>query len=290
MGRDYVLIADSTNDLPSSIVKENGIDIVPLLYEIGSDIYGRERDLSPEEFYGKMREGLATKTAAANIEEITEHFEVFLKEGKDIIFMCLSSGISSTVSNAFIAKADLEEAYPEATICIIDSLCASGGQGFLLNIAIQNKNKGMSVVENYENLESVKMNVVHKFTVEDLKYLQRGGRISKAAATIGTMINLKPLLHVDDEGKLVAEAKVRGRKKSLTQLVHSMDECMGSYKDKQDLIMVCHADAKEDAEYAADLITELYHPNKIIFSGIAPTIGAHAGPGTIAIFFMGDKR
>ena len=290
MGRDYVIIADSTNDFPATFAEENHVDIVHLLYEIGGETYGRERDLTPKEFYDKMREGLPTKTAAANIEEITEHFEACLKDGKDILFMCLSSGISSTVSNAFIVKAELEEQYPDATICVIDSLCASGGQGFLLNIAVQNKKNGMSVIENYENLESVKRNIVHKFTVEDLKYLQRGGRISKAAATIGTMINLKPLLHVDKEGKLVAESKVRGRKKSLAQLVSNMGECMGSYKDKQDLIVVCHADVDEDAKYTAKLIEEMYHPGKIIFSGVTPTIGAHSGPGTIAIFFMGDKR
>lgn len=290
MERDYVIIADTTNDLPMSFTEENNIDLVPLLYEIDGQAYGRDRSLSPKEFYDKMREGAATKTAAANIDEISEHFEFYLKEGKDIIFMCLSSGISSTVSNAFICKSELEEKYPEAKICVIDSLCASGGQGMLLYRAVQNKKNGMSVEENYNNLEKIKMNIVHKFTVEDLKYLQRGGRISKAAATIGTMINLKPLLHVDNEGKLVAESKVRGRKKSLQQLVRNMGPCMGSFEDKQDVIIVCHADVEEDAKYTAELIEELYHPGEIIFSGVTPTIGAHSGPGTIAIFFMGDVR
>ncbi|MDD6327041.1 MAG: DegV family protein [Lachnospiraceae bacterium] len=290
MKRDYVIIADTTNDLPMSFTEENGIDLVPLLYEIDGQAYGRDCNLTPKEFYDKMREGAATKTAAANIDEISEHFEPFLREDKDIIFMCLSSGISSTASNAFICKSELEEKYPEATICVIDSLCASGGQGMLLYRAIQNKKNGMTVEENYKNLEEIKMNIVHKFTVEDLKYLQRGGRISKAAATIGTMINLKPLLHVDNEGKLVAETKVRGRKKSLQQLVRNMGPCMGSFADKQDVIIICHADVEEDAKYTAQLIEELYHPGEIIFSGITPTIGAHSGPGTIAIFFMGDVR
>ncbi|MGN0151566.1 MAG: DegV family protein [Wujia sp.] len=290
MDRDYVIIADSTNDLPETFVRENGVDIVSLLYEINGETYGKDRELSVHEFYEGMREGQPTRTAAANIEDITEHFEKALKDGKDVLFMCLSSGISSTVGNAFMCKNELEGKYPDSKICVIDSLCASGGQGMLLYHAVQNKIKGMSVEENYQNLESIKMNIVHKFTVEDLKYLQRGGRISKAAATFGTMVNIKPLLHVDNEGKLVAESKVRGRKKSLQQMVKEMGTAMGSWKDRQEIIIICHADVEEDVQYTAGLIEEMYHPGKLVISGVTPTIGAHSGPGTIAIFFMGDVR
>ena len=290
MSREYVIIADSTNDLPEDYAREHHVDIIPLLYEINGEAYGKEKNLSAHEFYDRMREGQMTKTAAANIEDITSHFEEALKNGKDILFMCLSSGISSTVGNAFVCKAELTEKYPEAQICVIDSLCASGGQGMLLYHAVQNRENGMSVTENYKALENLKMNIVHKFTVEDLEYLQRGGRISKTAATIGTMINLKPLLHVDNEGKLVAESKVRGRKKALQQMVKEMGACMGSWRDKQDLIIICHADVDEDVQYTAQMIEEQYHPGKIIISGVTPTIGAHSGPGTIAIFFMGDIR
>ncbi len=290
MSREYTIIADSTNDLPDYIIKENNIKIVHLLYDIDGETYGKDRELSPHEFYQKMREGGSTKTAAANTEEISQCFREVLDEGKDILFMCLSSGISSTVGNAFVCKSELEEEYPESKICVIDSLCASGGQGFLLYLAIDNLKKGMDVEENYKSLEAIKLNIVHKFTVEDLVYLQRGGRISKAAATLGTMINLKPLLHVDNEGKLVAESKVRGRKKSLQQMVKDMEKSMGSYRDKQDLIIICHADVEEDVQYTANLIKQTYNPAKIIISGVTPTIGAHSGPGTIAIFFLGDIR
>lgn len=290
MARDYVIIADSTNDLPVEFSRENGVVIVPLLYEIDGETYGKDRDLSPKEFYDKMRMGMSTKTAAANIDEIETSFRQQLEAGKDIIFMCLSSGISSTVGNAFICKENLEEEYPDAKIMVIDSLCASGGQGMLLYHAVKNKKAGMSVEENYNNLESIKMNIVHKFTVEDLVYLQRGGRISKTAATFGTMINLKPLLHVDNEGKLVAESKVRGRKKSLAQMVKEMGNAMGSYRDKQEIIIVCHADVEDDVNYVCDMIKEQYNPKELIISGVTPTIGAHSGPGTIAIFFMGDIR
>lgn len=290
MNRDYVIIADTTNDLPESIIKANDVKLVHLLYEIDGETYGKDKELSVREFYGKMREGHPTKTAAANIDEIEGLFREAAKAGKDVLFMCLSSGISSTAGNAFICKETIEEEFPDSKMMVIDSLCASGGQGFLLYLAIENKKKGMSVEENYKNLESIKLNVVHKFTVEDLVYLQRGGRISKAAAAIGTMINLKPLLHVDNEGKLVAESKVRGRKKSLVQMVKDMEKSMGSYRDKQDLIIVCHADVDEDVSFVCDQIKEQYNPKQVIISGVTPTIGAHSGPGTIAIFFLGDIR
>lgn len=290
MERDYVIVADTTNDLPEEFTTQHQVELVSLLYEIDGETYGKERNLSPHEFYDRMRAGQSTKTAAANMEDLMVCFEGILGQGKDILFMCLSSGISSTVGNAFMCKAELEEKYPGANICVIDSLCASGGQGMLLYHAVKNKEAGMSVVDNYRQLESVKLNIVHKFTVEDLKYLQRGGRISKAAATLGTMINIKPLLHVDDAGKLVAQSKVRGRRKSLQQMVKEMEHAMGSFRDRQELIIVCHADVDEDVRYTAKLIEEAYHPKQLMISGITPTIGAHSGPGTIAIFFMGDTR
>ena len=160
----------------------------------------------------------------------------------------------------------------------------------LMRLAVENKKKGMSVEDNLAQLEIDKHHVIQKFTVDDLTYLQRGGRISKAAATIGTMINLKPLLHVDDEGKLGAESKVRGRKKALQQMVKGMGDAMGRYRDKQDFVLICHGDADEDTDYCIDMIKELYNPKEIVRSYISQTIGAHTGPGSIAIFFMGDIR
>lgn len=290
MGREYVIVADSTNDLPVEFAQENGVRIIPLLYEIDGQSYGKESNLSPEQFYKKMREGGMTKTAAANIDDISTLFEEIVKDGKDVLFMCLSSGISSTYGNAMISKSDIEERYPDCSIRVIDSLCASGGQGMLLYLAVNNQKNGLSLEDNYKKLEEDKLHIVHKFTVEDLVYLYRGGRVSKAAATIGTMINIKPLLHVDNEGKLVVETKTRGRKKSLQQMVENMEAAMGSYKDKQELIIICHADCIDDTNYCVDMIKEKYNPGNVIISGVTPTIGAHSGPGTIAIFFMGDIR
>ncbi|MGN0367296.1 MAG: DegV family protein [Wujia sp.] len=290
MSREYVIITDSTNDMPKGFAKEHGVDIIPIIYEIDGEVYGKDKELSAKEFYDRMRQNSVTKTAAPNITDISEHFEAVLSQGKDILFTCLSSGISSTLNNAYIVQEEMQEKYPDADICVFDSLCACGGQGLLLYWAIANKEKGMSARENMMALEDIKMHIVHKFTVEDLVYLQRGGRISKAAAVIGSMIQLKPVLHVDDEGFLVAETKVRGRKKSLNQLVTGMDECVGSYADKQEAVVICHADCAEDAEYVRKIVEEKYHPKKIFMSEVSPTIGAHSGPGTMTLFFMGDKR
>lgn len=289
MGKDYVIVADSTNDLPVGYAEERGVKIVHLLYEIGGETYGKDRQLSSKEFYDRMREDQPTKTAAVNIDDMIECFEAVVKDGKDVLFMCLSEGISSTNANAYAAAEDVKERYPEAKIMVTNSLCASGGQGLFLYHALKNKEKGMSLEENYNNLESIKMNIIQKFTVDDLKYLMRGGRISKTSAAIGTLINIKPLLHVNNEGKLAAETKIRGRKKALTQLIKNMGEAMGSWKDKQEVIVVSHSDA-EDIDFAVDMIKELYNPDELIIGGISPTIGAHTGPGTIAIFFMGDVR
>lgn len=289
MARDYVIVADSTNDLPEGYAESRGVRIVHLLYEIGGETYGKDSFLSSKEFYDRMREGQPTKTAAVNIDEMLECFEAIINEGKDVLFMCLSEGISSTNANAYAAAEELNEKYPDAKIMVTNSLCASGGQGLFLYHALKNKENGMTVEENFNALESIKMNIVQKFTVDDLKYLMRGGRISKTSATIGTLINIKPLLHVDNEGKLAAEAKVRGRKKALTQLIKNMGEAMGSWKDKQEVIVVSHSDS-EDIDFATDMIKELYNPKELIVGGITPTIGAHTGPGTIAIFFMGDVR
>lgn len=291
MGRDYVIITDSTNDMPKGYTEVHGVDVIPISFEIGGDVYdGREKTISNKEFYERMRAGERTKTAAPNINDIEERFEAALSAGKDVLFMCLSSGISSTINNAYICREDMQEKYPDADICVFDSLCACGGQGLLLYLAVENKKKGMSARENMEALEAAKLHVVHKFTVEDLVYLQRGGRISKTAAVIGGMIQLKPVLHVDDAGNLVAESKVRGRKKSLNQLVAEMDKCVGSYADKQDAVVICHADCREDADYVAKLVEEKYHPKQIFMSEVSPTIGAHSGPGTMTLFFMGDRR
>lgn len=291
MGRDYVIITDSSNDLPVGYAEEQGVVIIPISFEIGDEVFdGKEKTLTNKAFYDRMRAGESTKTAAPNINDIQDAFEAALASGKDVLFTCLSSGISSTINNAFVCQSEMQEKYPEADICVFDSICACGGHGMLIYHAIENKKKGMSARENMEALEELKHHIVHKFTVDDLVYLQRGGRISKTAAVIGGMIQLKPVLHVDIEGKLAAESKVRGRKKALNQLVTEMELCMGSYADKQDMVLISHADCLEDAEYIKSKVEEKFHPASIIISEISPIVGAHVGPGTMTLFFLGDRR
>ena len=258
--------------MPVGYAEEQGVVIIPISFEIGDEVFdGREKTLTKKEFYDRMRAGQGTKTAAPNINDIEEEFEKALSAGKDVLFTCLSSGISSTINNAFVCREEMQEKYPDAEICVFDSICASGGHGLLIYHAIENKKKGMSAKENMQALEELKHHIVHKFTVDDLTYLQRGGRISKTAAVIGGMIQLKPVLHVDTEGRLAAEST-------------------GSYADKQDVVLICHADCPEDAEYVRAKVEEKYHPNKIIMSEVGPIIGAHVGPGTMVLIFEGDKR
>ena len=290
MAKDYVIITDSTCDLPERFRDYPFVDIIPFIYELNGVVYGKEKKISAKDFYDGMREGGETKTAAANIAEISEHMEKALANGKDVLFFCLSKGISSTIQNAYIARDDLKEKYPDAEICVLESLCASGGHGLLLWHAINNYRRGLTVRENMERLDSLKLNIVHKFTVDDLKYLQRGGRISKATAAVGTMINIKPLLHMDVNGNLVAETKVRGRRRALNDLVKSMGDAMGKYRDNQEFILINQSDCQEDSDYVANMIIEMYHPKELAIGDMTPTIGAHTGPGTIAIFFMGETR
>ena len=286
----YVVICDNTLDMPEEFIKENGLDMVSLYFEIDGEIHKNNEGLSNQDFYNKMRDGASTKTMAANPDDLVALYKKYVSEGLAVIMISLSSGISGSYTNCELAKSYVLEEYPNAEIYVIDSLCASGGFGMLVYRAKQNMEAGLSAKENYENLEKIKHNIVHKFTVEDLKYLMRGGRISKASAIIGTLINIKPVLHVDEEGKLVALGKVRGRKKSINEMVDDMENCMGSWKDKEDLVVITHGDCEEDALYAKELIEKKYGIKNFMIAYVSPTIGAHSGPGTLAIFFMGDKR
>ena len=182
------------------------------------------------------------------------------------------------------------EEYPGRTIRVIDSLCASLGQGLLVHEAVLRREQGVSLEENAQWVEDHKKNIVHMFTVDDLFHLHRGGRVSKATAVVGSMLNLKPVLHVDDEGKLVAIGKVRGRKKSLLALVDGMKEKIGSYADNCDTVFISHGDCEEEARFVEKKVKEIYDINTVIINHVGPVIGAHSGPGTMALFFLGDQR
>lgn len=290
MVKDFIITTDNTADLPYSYYKENGMEYMYLTYNLDGQVYGKYDELPSKEFYAKMRGGSMPTTSQINSEDAKEAWLPHLKEGKGILHLAFSSGLSGSCNSARLAAEELKEEHPEYQIIVIDSLCASLGEGLFVHKAAELKKAGSSMEETARWLEEHKQNFCHVFTVDDLHHLYRGGRVSKATAVLGSMINIKPLLHVDGEGHLVAVGKVRGRKRSLASLVDMMEERLGSYKGKNTEIFISHGDCQEDAEYVAALVKERYGIEKFLINPIGATIGAHAGPGTVALFFMGDKR
>lgn len=286
---DYIISTDSTADLPKSFVQENNLSIQDLGFSFGDELYRGVSEMSHKTFYTRMRDGEVAKTNASIPGAVKAEFEEILKGGKDILHISFSSGLSSSYNVANFISEELMEEYPERKIIVVDSLSAALGQGLLVYYGCQNKNNGMSLEDNAKALEELKLHVCHEFTVEDLKYLFRGGRITITAAVLGSIINVKPVLHVDNEGHLVNGTNVRGRKPSLNKLVENMASHM-SPEYKNDIVFIGHGDAQEDAEYVRDKIKERFGIENFVINYISPTIGAHSGPGTIALFYLGKER
>ena len=285
---EFIITTDNTSDLPDSYISENDLDILFLSYTIDGETYERENQLSASEFYQRMRNGSIPTTAQINPDMAKEKFTKYLKEGKDILHISFSSGLSGSYNSCRIAAEELQEDFPDRRIVVVDSLCASLGEGLLVHKAVCLKKEGKSLAEITDWLEENKLHLCHNFTVDDLNHLYRGGRVSKAAAVFGTMVNIKPVLHVDDEGHLVPVSKVRGRKKSLTTLVDNMEKQVGNYEN--DTIFISHGDCLTDAEFVARLVKERFGIQSFLINTVGPTIGAHSGPGTVALFFMGNYR
>lgn len=286
----YKITTDNTADLPYSYYREHDIEYMYLTYQLEGVNYGKNNELNCKEFYDKMRNGSMPTTSQVNSEEAKEVLRPFLEEGFDILHLAFSSGLSGSYNSVRLAAEELQEEFPERKIVVVDSLCASLGEGLFVDKAVELKEEGKTLEENAAWLEEHRKNFCHVFTVDDLLHLHRGGRVSKAAAVVGTMINLKPLLHVDNEGHLIPIGKVRGRKKSLAGLVALMEERVGSWKDKNAKIFISHGDCQEDAEYVAKLVKEKFGYETFLINTIGATIGTHSGPGTVALFFMGDYR
>ena len=286
--RDYIISTDSTADLPDDYVKQHNIAVHPLYYVLDDFQYGGERMIPKHEFYQRMRDGAIATTCASNPDVVSSIFTREVEAGYDILHIGFSSALSSSCNNAMVVSREVTEAHPEATIKVIDSLSASLGQGLLVHYAVKLKEEGKSLEEVAEWVENNKLHICHQFTVEDLKYLYRGGRISKSVAILGTLINVKPVLHVDNDGRLVPMSNVRGRKKSLNTLIANMAAQIGDYKNE--IVFIGHGDSLEDAEYVRDKVKEQFGIESFIVDFISPTIGAHSGPGTIALFHLGDSR
>ncbi len=287
---EFKIITNTTADLPLDYIRENNLGLMVFNYTIQEETYTKGHELDWKKFYALMREGHMPTTSQVNPQECKEYFEEYLKETDKLLYICFSSGLSGTYGSACIAADMVMEEHPGCEIRIIDSKCASMGEGLLVHKAVQLQKAGKTmdevaawVVENIPHL-------IHIFTVDDLNHLYRGGRVSKTAAVIGTVVGIKPVLHVDNEGHLIPVSKVRGRKKSLNSLVDYMEEKMGKYRESNDIVFISHGDALEDAEFVRDAVKGRFGIDSFMINHIGPTIGAHSGPGTIALFFMGEER
>jgi DegV family protein with EDD domain len=288
--KNFVITADSNSDLLDEYIKEKNIGIIPHYYDLEGITYGDEINLTPKEFYDKMRTGLMPTTMASNPEVIRKTFQDYVDQGLDILHISFSSALSGGCSNVASGANEICEENPGAKIIVLDTLNASMGEGMFVMKAVQMKEEGKSIDEIAAWLEERKQDFCVYFTVDDLNHLHRGGRISKTTAIIGSMINIKPILYVNPEGQLVAKSTARGRKKSLSTICNDMIDCMGKYKDTDDPICIAHGDAREDADFLAELIREKLPNRKLFINYVSPSIGAHSGPGAIGLCFMGEKR
>lgn len=286
--RDYIITVNSTVDLPKQWLAERNVPVIPLKYTIDDEIYTDMEGLSAKEFFAKLREGKMATTSQINPEEAREYLEPFVKEGKDVLHLAFSSGLSGTCNSMRIAAEELEEEYPGAKVYIIDTLCACLGEGLLLYYALKQKAEGKSIDETAKWVEENKLHICHNVTVDDLNHLYRGGRVSKTAAVLGTMIQIKPIIHMDKQGCLQVVGKERGRKKALNKIVDMAAKQIPGWEN--DLAMITHGDCIEDAEYVAKQVREKLGIQEVLINNIGTVIGSHTGPGVVAVFVMGNER
>lgn len=286
--RDYVIFTDSSCDLPSSLVKEWGIEILSLEVNIEGVGTFLNHEIEPAKFYGYLRDKRPVKTSAANMEGFVNAFEKIVSEGKDILYIGFSTGLSATYVAGKNAAEEVMEKHPECKILTVDSLCAALGQGLLVKYAVDKKNTGATLEELAAYVEGLKLNLAHWFTVEDLFFLKRGGRVSAATAVMGTVLQIKPVMHVDNDGKLINMAKARGRDASIKALLAKMKET--AIDPEKQTVYICHGDCYDDAKKLADMVTAEFGITDILIDYVGPVIGAHSGPGTLALFFIGRER
>jgi len=286
---DYIIYTDSACDIPPELLKKWGVECISMTFTLDSSqrIY-KDNEMPSADFYNKMRNGTVAKTAAINTDEFTKAFTKELSAGKDVLYLCFSSGLSGTCGYAKAAAEELKGEYPANKVIVVDSLSASGGFGLLVYLTAQKKSDGASLDETVSYVEDIIPHICHWFTVDDLKYLKRGGRISPAVALVGGLLGIKPVLHTDDEGHLVNVDKVRGRKAAVKALADKYTEL--AEKPGKGTVFICHADCMEDAEYLAELLKHRHMLKSARIMNIGTVIGAHSGPGTLALFFVGKNR
>lgn len=289
--RDFVIMTDSCCDMTAAMANELGLSVLPLSLQMGGAVcrnYLDGRDIGFEEFYARIRGGEAATTAAVSVGDFEAEMRRILESGRDILCINFSSALSTTYQCASIAAADLRQEFPESRIFVVDSLCASLGQGLLIYLCAQEKRAGKGLEAVYNFAEETKGKVCHWFTVDDLNHLKRGGRISAATALFGTMLSIKPVMHVDDGGHLTPVSKARGRKPSLLALVDQMQDT--ALDPANGPVFISHGDCEGDALFVAGEIGRRFGNQDIHLNFVGPVIGNHSGPGTIALFFLGSKR
>ena len=288
---NFTIITDSSCDLPDSLVKELELEVLPLAFIMDGKTYRNypdNREMAPKDFYNKQREGSMATTNAVNVGEAADAMEAVLKRGEDVLVLAFSSGLSTTCNSFQIAAGDLAEQYPDRKIFVVDTLCASLGQGMFVYQAARLRQAGKSIEEVRDWAEQNRLNQCHWFTVNDLFFLKKGGRVSAATAVVGTMLQIKPVMHVDNEGHLIKVDTARGRKASLNALVDKVGELADN--PAAQTMFISNSDCQEDAQYVADQIKARYGTEEIIINSIGPVIGAHTGPGCVALFFTGKHR
>ena len=286
---EYIIMTDSTVDLPKEyLIEELQVPYIPLSYIMDGVTYEDMSGLSGKEFFDKIRAGSLPTTSQVNPEQAKKALEPYVKEEKDILFIGFSSALSGTFNSIRMAAEELMEEYPERKIITVDSLCACLGEGLLVYKAVQLKRAGKSLEEVAKWTEENKLHICHNVAINDLNHLHRGGRVSKTAAIMGTMIQIKPIIHMNDNGELQVIGKQRGRKKALQHIVNMAVEQSKGWEN--DIIMITHGDCEEDAQYVAKLVREKMGIENILINCIGSVIGSHTGPGVVAVFCMGEKR
>ncbi len=286
---EYIIITDSACDIKPEILEAWGVPFCSLTLRFeGEEKEYLNFDLTATEFYAKMREGGIAKTAAVNVEIFSQCFEKYLEKGIDVLYIGFSSGLSTTYNSGRLAALQLQEKYPDRKIIAVDSLSASAGFGLLLYLTLKKKNEGATIEEAAKYAEELRFNLCHWFTVDDLMYLKRGGRISPTVAFVGNVLGIKPVLHMDNEGHLINMTKVRGRRTSVEALAQKYDEL--ALNTKEGTLFISHGDCLADAEYLASIIKNKHGVDVEIITDVGPVIGAHTGPGVLAFFFVGKER
>lgn len=286
--KNYVIVTDSTADLPVNIIEEYNLTVIPLSYSFENEADKPDKQSDIREFYERIKRGDKATTTLVNSKAFEDCFASLLESGNDILYLGFSSALSGTYGSSLIAREELLGKYTDARIECIDTLSASLGEGLLVYYAAKMKQEGKSLDEVVQWISDNKLHLCHWFTVDDLNHLKRGGRISAMTATIGTALGVKPILHVDNEGRLVPVTKARGRKKSIQALVDHMEATCTNPEGQS--IFITHADCLEDAEYLSNLVKEKFNVKEIVINYIGPVIGSHTGQGALALFFLGRER